>query len=309
MMRAFAVLAALAVSGCALAQSGRSIQWMQDVQEGVSLARKTKRPLAFYVIGRTKDRPNVENEHRRSFQDRTVLRVARYFVTVRLLRSQHLDLIRQWQGVNENANLDIVFTRPDGRELGAISAGGVAQPDSLAQSMYNALTLYRQQLYDEELRARIEDGQTPPAELRDALRLVNELLVLNADQGLARLVQRESLEPGLRKQAYEVLAELSTPTAVQALRERAASDPLAADALGRCTPAAAERLLEDLDSEDAGRHLLAYKAVTKICRIRNVKPDGFWEGANEKLRSDEIQRVRELVSAAAKRWSLENEFR
>lgn len=309
MGRTWVLFAVLAMAGGAAAQSGRSIQWMQDVQEGVSIARKTKRPLAFYVIGRTKDRPNVEDEHRRSFQDRTVVRLARYFVTVRLLRSQHLDLVRQWRGVGENANLDIVFTRPDGQELGSISSGGAAQPDSLAQAMHNALMAYRKQLYDEELRTRLEDEKTPAAELREALKLVGELLVFDADQSLARLVQRESLDPGLRKQVYDVLAELSTPVAVQALRERALTDAAAADALGRCTPAAAERLLEDLDSQEPGRHLLAYKAVTKICRIRSVKPDRFWEGANEKLRREEIQRVRELVSAAAKRWSQENEFR
>jgi len=310
MKRALILLCLLmTVDGSAAAQSGRSLQWLQDVQEGVSIARKTRRPLAFYVIGRSKDRPDVEDEHRRSFQDRVVLRLARYFVTVRLPRSQHLDLVRQWRGVGENANLDIVFTRPDGQELGSISAGGVAQPDSLAQAMHQALTLYRQQLYDEELRTRLEDEKTPAAELREALKLVEELLVFQADQSLARLVQRESLDAGLRKQVYEVLAALSTPAAVQALRDQALSEDAAAEALARCTPAAAERLLEDLGGEDAARHLLAYKAVTKICRIRNVKPDRFWEGSNEKLRREEIQRVRELVSTAAKRWNRENEFR
>ena len=68
------------------------------------------------------------------------------------------------------------------------------------------------------------------------------------------------------------------------------------------TPGAAAELLGALESEDSGEFLVAYEAVTKICKIRGTKPKGFWSGKNQQLLADEIERVTEEVRRAAKRW-------
>jgi hypothetical protein len=61
-------------------------------------------------------------------------------------------------------------------------------------------------------------------------------------------------------------------------------------------------MLPGLEDEDPVVQLAVYHAVTRICRLRNVKPDRFWEGRNQYVKRKEIDRVRSLVSAAAERW-------
>ena len=123
------------------------------------------------------------------------------------------------------------------------------------------------------------------------------------DKGVIKLLERPRLPRDVAKVCYDVLAELSTRPAVSELLDRTADgDKNAAAALSRCTPAAAEQMLEKLGGDDPELRVEVYNAVTKICNVRSVKRPSFWRGKDERVKEKEIERVKELVSQEARRW-------
>jgi hypothetical protein len=299
----------VALPGLAFGQS-QGIEWQRDVDAAVALAKRTERPLMFYVVGSTSDRPDdVEKDQRRSFRDARVMQQARRFVPVRLARSQHVDQLKKW-GVNPNANLDVIFTWPDGTRIDQISASGAGIPESFAQKMAMVFNQYRNEVFAQKLRPMLDNPEATAREIRAALKQIDDFLILAADGTLASLLEREKLDPGVKPDIYKTLANLSTPTAVDALLKAArAGDQNAIKVLDDCTPEAAERMLDDVGSSEPARHLLAYKTVTKICRLKNVKPDKFWDGVNQRVKDAEIERVRNEVRHIAGRWKEQNEWR
>lgn len=309
MIRAAVVTAWLVLGVLAAeAQSGRGIQWTRDVKQGIATAQQNLLPMMFYVVGPTSDRPDAEKDQRRAFQDRRVLEQAKRFVPIRISRSQHQDLLEKW-GMSPNSNLDIVFVSPAGEKIDMIGAGGAGNPESLANKMFLVFQQHRNQIFSSELAPVLQKPDASAADMNKALKVIEQFVILTADQTLVSLLERPDLDQAVRKRVYEVLAVLSTPTAVQGLLDRSAQEPEAAAALTQCTPAAAEQMLGELGGEDPARHLITYKAVTQICRIREVKPDKFWEGTNTQLKQKELERVKNLVQKTAKRWSRENEYR
>jgi hypothetical protein len=306
---AAAIAAPAAAQNYQGAQSGTGIDWQRDVQGAIELARKTDRPLMIYIVGSSDDRPeDAEKAQRRSFRDPTVLKQSKRFIPVRLAVSQHKDLLQGWQ--MSGANLDIVFVRPDGSKIDQISPVGAGQPSSFVQKMGLVFNEYRNELFAKNIKPVLENPNAAPKDLKGALDRISDFSILGADTALVALLERPTLELNIKNQVYKVLAELSTPAAVEALmKATAAGDQNASKALADCTPAAAEVIAADLGSQDAARHLLAYKTVTKICRIKNVKPDRFWDGTNQRVKDEEIERVRKEVSRIAARWKEQNEFR
>lgn len=284
------------------------IQWLRDAREGVAAAKQNNRPIMFYVIGSKEDRPDDTDEHRRAFQDPTVLKLSRYFVPVRIARAQNRELVREW-GLGDSA-LDLVFTTPDGKRIDTLSSGGIARPSSLANKMFLVFDKFRNDHFDAELKPVLEKSDAPAAEVKKAVQTVDELIITRADAALLNLLQREKLDPALRKMTLETLGKLSTAPAVQALLKLAPSDKAAADALAECTPVAAEQvLLPVLSSGTDDEKLLAYKAVTKICKVRDPKPDKFWSGKNEAVKTAELDRVQKLVRKSSEDWKRKNEYR
>lgn len=290
-------------------QSNQGIEWSRDVAGGIALAKKADRPLMFYIVGPTDDRPDSEKDQRRSFRDPRVLAQARRFVPVRISRSQHQAELRQW-GMSPNSNLDIVFTRPDGSKIDQISAGGAGIPDSFAQKMAMVFRQYRDEVFQQKIKPVLDRPDADARELKLALDKIVEFMILSADGAVAALLDREKLEPAVKADVFKTLAKLSTPPTVDALLKAAhAGDRNALSALDDCTPEAAERILVDVGSTEAAKHLLAYKTVTKICRIRNAKPDKFWESTNERVKNEELERVRNEVRRVAGKWKEQNEWR
>jgi hypothetical protein len=251
-----------------------SIRWSMDVKGSIARAKSTRLPLMFYVIGRSSDRPHdIEREQKRAFADPLVVQLSQRFIPVKLSRSLYEDLLEKWQ-VPRQANMWIVFATPDGDKLGVLDSPGATKADSLAQKMNLSFRLYRQQMFDRELRPKMEDEQAPTADLKIAL-----------------------------KTCYDVLAKLSTSACVNELLKRAADgDQQATAALSKCTPGAAEQMLAELGSDDPELHLIVYRAVTKICKVRQPKSDRFWSGKNERIKAEEIDRIKQLVRETARRW-------
>jgi len=301
-------LLSLVLPGVAASVAGaqQTLHWNNRVEQAVAEAKQTRKPLMFYVLSSEGDRADdMEDAQRRAFAHPRVVEVARRFIPVQMSRSAHRDQLRRWR-LPEKINQEVVFATPE-RELidpqsPTLAASGVADPQVFIQKMVLVFRKYRDDLYRTELRAELTAENAAAKDIRDVLKIVKEFLILSADQDVAKLLENEKLDSGLRKQVYEVLAELSTKPAVEALLARAARDKEAAAALAQCTPAAAENLLEHLGGEDFNRHLLAYKTVTKVCKVPDTKPDRFWEGKNERLKTEEINRVREAVRQTAARW-------
>jgi len=297
------LVAILSLAPGAAAQPHKTIPWSLQVEQGVAHARQTKRPLMFWVLGRSDSRdPRIERAQKRAFRDSLVIEMSRRFVTLRLSRSRHRDLLEGWN-LSPKTNLEIVFATPSGEKIDRLAPLGVAEPDVLVRKMVLVFRHYRQVLFDTEIRPKLEDEETADKDLRAGLRLVAELLILSADQTVIDLLERESLSTAARNEIYDTLAALSTPAGVETLLKQASADErAAAAALLRCTPGAAEQMLADLEVDDVDLQLAVYRAVTRICKIRDVKPDRFWQGRNQVVKRREIDRVRQIVTAVAKRW-------
>jgi hypothetical protein len=268
----------------------------------VALAKQTRQPLMFWILGRSASRDErVERDQKRAFRDPLVAALSSRFVTVRLSRSRYEDLLEKWN-LSRRTNLEIVFVTPDGEKIDTLSPHGACDAGVLARKMTLVYRYYRQVMFEQELKPKLEDDATSDDELKRALKLIARFLILSADQSLIALLERNALSSGVRKEVYETLAALSTSASVDLLLEHAIEDEHAATALGRCTPGAAEQMLPALEDEDPFVRLTVYHAVTQICKLRGVKSDRFWEGRNQVVKRKEIDRVRQLVSATAERW-------
>ncbi len=303
MARCLAVVAAaLLFMPQAAAQQDAAIQWSLKVEEAVAHAGETKQPLMFWVVGRSDSRDHrLERDQKRAFRDRLVVELSRRFLTVQLSRSRYREQLEEWN-LSPWTNLEIVFATPAGEKIDTLAPAGVANAEALARKMALVYRHYRGVVFEREIKPKLEDEQASDRDLRLALKLVAEFLILSADQSVIQLLERESLGGAVRDEVYDVLAALSTPASVEALLERARDAERAGAALARCTPDAAERMLPALDGEDADLRLAVYRAVTRICKIRDVKNDRFWQGRNLVIKRKEIERVRQIVTATAKRW-------
>jgi hypothetical protein len=146
----------------------------------------------------------------------------------------------------------------------------------------------------------LEDDRASERALSATLRKIRDFEVVEADEAVISLAERPKLGLSVRRLAYETLASLSTPAAVDFLIDRAvqgeqvdASD--AKRALERIKPAGAGRLLKILGADDADGRLAAYRALVRVFQIPNAKPDRFWEMAGDRAREQEMDRVKRLA--------------
>ncbi len=307
MTRYLALIGALAVTSVATAQQ-EAIRWRAAPREAVNEAKQTLRPLMVYVLAGTEYRDDkLERDQKRALADPRVAKLAERFIPLKLSRSQHREYLKEF-GFAESANMEMSFVTPDGEVLGPpLSAGGVGNADSLAQTLKLVLQEYGKKPYEAHVRPSLEHADAKPDELKKALKLIDDFRVASADQAVTKLLEREKLDPGVKQMALAALAGLSTKPAVDKLLTLSrAGDDAAAKALAKCTPAGAELMLADLQPDAAPFDYVAYKTAAQICRVRNFKPAGFFERGSARLKADELERVRKLVAAEAQRWRQEN---
>ncbi|MFO0839304.1 MAG: hypothetical protein U1D55_12370 [Phycisphaerae bacterium] len=282
--------------------NNRSISWTLDATAAVAEAQRSERPMMFWVLSAEGDRvDDVERDQKRAFSDNTVVDLSTRFVPVRMSRSRYRDLLVRW-GLSPSTNMEIVFTTPEGDKIDTLSPGGSSNARSLAQKMALVYRQYRNQYFEKKIKPVFEDEEAKPQALQNGLKRIREMLTLDADQAVVKLLGREKLDAGVKTAALETLATLSTRPAVKELLSRAADDVKASKVLPTCTPMAAEQMLDVLDGDDAEMKLVIYEAVTKICRIPNVKPAKFWENAPDRAKSEELQRVKQQVGKVARAW-------
>ncbi|MCA9245189.1 MAG: hypothetical protein KDA32_14625 [Phycisphaerales bacterium] len=304
-MRSTRLIGALLVfAGVSGAVANAQIKWGTDAKAGIDQAKTQLKPLMFYVLGRTADRDrDIERDQIRAFQDPRVIEMAKKFITVRMSRSVHRDLLRDW-GVPDRATMWVVFADGQGRLLGdPLGATGVAVADSLAQRMALSFQAFRRTLFDEVLREKLTNAETSEADIRTALGLVEEDTITVADEIIVELLKREKLEDATRAKAVSALAKLSSKPAVEELfRLALAKDAAATERLGKITPTGAEYLLPELEGGKAAERIVAYTAVVASCKIKSRKPEEFWTSQPAKTQEAEIERVSKAVKKAAENW-------
>lgn len=303
-MRRIAAIAVLVLTApCVFAQNN-SINWSTNIDQGVALAQRNNIPIMFYVLAGSDDRDNdTERDHRRAFADPRVVELSKRFVTLHMSRSRFRDQLTQW-GLPPGSNMMIVFTRPDGTKIDFLGDQGVAQAQSLAQKMALVFNKFRTDIFEEQLKPKLVEEKVNEGDVRKALKLIESYTILAADDELIEFVAREDVSPALKLDAYETLALLSTPTGLKALLAIAPDEPKIAKLLEKCTPDAADRMLEQmtLDNPKPVMFFATYSAVTKICRVKSPKPDKFWTGDNLRIKNEELERVRGIVRDVAQRW-------
>lgn len=286
------------------AWAGPGIRWSLQIEQGVAYAKKTNKPIMFYVKGSSggdDDIEDYERDHKHSFSDPVVYDLSKDFVCLQLSRSRYRSLLEQWQ-MSPRTNLDIVFTDPTGKKLDMIAGSAITNPASLASKMRQVRRHWADQLFNDQVRPVLQKEAATPKELQDALDLIIEYGMTSADQAVIKLLDGK-LDPRTAAKGMDALAAISSKDAVTALVDRAkAGDKLAEKALGDCTPDAVQYLLPFLGGDDPALHLIAYHAITKICKIQGPKSDRFWSGPNVNARQKEIDRVRELADRYVKRW-------
>lgn len=279
------------------------IQWISNSQQGVAKARSSGKPIMFYITsGSQGDKGDLKQDQQRAFRDPLVSSLARErFVPVRLANSSDTEKMLSDMGAPRGGD-QLVFSSPTGDYIGAIGPGQIRDAKSLAKGMVQMFRTYRDQVFNKDLKPVLENLNAPPGDVLKALNAVEELLILSADQTVADVLKREDLATTTAKKVYSTLATLSTPASVKALLEAAPNDKQAELALDNCTPAGAEEMLTALDLEKPDALIPAYEAVTKICKVKGKKPRGFWNGDNQQLMAEELERVKEEVKGVSKRW-------
>ncbi len=307
MLRSACLAACLLLATAAYAQDG-GIRWGNEPREAVEASKKTKRPIMAYVLAGTRDRDDdLERDQNRALNSPRVQRLARRFITLRLSRSQHRDLLKDF-GFRESANMELSFITPDGKVIGELSQGGVADADALAQKLVLVLRNYRQQLFDADIHPVLDKAESTPQQIKDALKLVEEFQVTEADRDIVALLGREGLPADIRGACLDLLAALSTKPAVEKLIELVKTgDAKAVKALSACNPLGAEIMLDSLKPDAGQVDYAVYQAVARIAKVKDIKPQKFFEKGKEKLQKEELDRMREIVKKVVRKYREQND--
>jgi predicted nucleic acid-binding protein len=299
------IMVGLLLVDAAGAQQGggrAGLRWGLDLAPAREQAMKSKQPLMLWIQGNTSERDDmdkVERDQMKAFSDPRVNDLSRKFVLCKVSVSRYRSELVKLLGTTP-AHLDLYFVTAEGEKLGEISAAAAKNVDSLAQKMELVFDDYSSKLFIKEIKPILEDEKAKPKDQLAALDLVDKYNIRSADRAIVALVKRGGLDNAVTKKSYETLAAISSKEGVTELFERAINDKRAAEALEKCSTSGLDALLPFLDDQDPAKFLLAYRTVAKICKT-TAKPDKFWEGKNEKVKTDEVKRVKDLATKAQAR--------
>lgn len=301
MTRAPVLLVTLSASFVALAQQ-TPIRWFDQPRPAVAEAQRSVRPLIVYVLAGTKDRDNdIERDHRAALNSPEVLRVAQYFVPLRLSRSAHRDVLADF-GLRESSNMEMSFVAPNGEILGRAGVTTISRPEALAKQLAQAFAAFRDKLYEADIKPVLTKADAKPAELKLALERVANMRLTMAEADVLALLQRENLIPAVRQDVLETLAVLSTPEAIKALLQLPADDRQVTRALAKTTPVGAEHMLEGLRADAPQFDYALYETIAKVSNLPSPKPARYFENAELRMKEEEVERLRNHVRRAAERW-------
>ncbi len=282
------------------------VRFSLQVEEGIQYAKKNDKPIMFYVRGSSggdDDIEDYERDHVRAFADPDVTRLAGNFVCLQMSRSRYRGQLTEW-GLSPRTNLNIVFASSTGERIDEpLAASAVASPKTLAAKMRQNIRRWSDMLYKDKVEPVLGAEDSSVRDLRDALKLIEQWQMRQADKAVLGLLDREKLDRTTRTAVLSALGGIGSQATIDRLIELSLEkDRLADKALADASTAAVEPLLQHLGGEDADKHVVAYTALTKICRISGAKPQRFWQGSNHKVQVDEVERVRGIAEKKLAEW-------
>lgn len=288
-----------------VAQDSMPIQWETDLAAAVARSERMKAPLLIYVAGSNDDEGDeIEDAQQAVFRDPTISRIAMtYFVPTRISRTtQTVEWLRK-KNLPLSYGMYAAITTSKGEIIERVNPLEAASPDVFAANLIKAFRAHRSQVFEQHVLPVLVDEAAKPAAIKDALDLVKRQMMPQADEPLIKLLQRERITPPLKKQVYELLAELATAPAVDALLTAAATDQMAREALFKAPVGALEHLLPRLDDRTAPNYYLAYEAIARISKLSAPKGAGFWTAEdNKRAQDEEYERVHKRVDELLKNW-------
>ncbi len=313
-----AAFAALATAASVVMAAGmpqetqRPIKWINRPEEAVDIAKRTLKPILFHIPDTDIDeeleqQSNLETSQKATFRDPTIRKIAEQrFVPAFLPRSNKNLAMLAEMGAPTEYGMYLAVVTPDGELVGVIEPTETANPRRLAIALTEQYRVYRNAMYETQIKPRLDAEKLSEKEIRTSLEAIREFTILAADQAVLDLLEQPDVrgDARLREEAYQTLAVLATPPTVAALFERALTDDKAAEALAAAPVPAADELLEYIALDQPLEKLrTAYAAVAKIIDLKDPKPPRFWEGDNVRVKTEEVERVQEAARKAIDEWN------
>ncbi len=288
--------------------NAQTIPWIADVKKGMAEAERLSMPMLFYIGAAKTDTEAHDEAQQRSLTAPEVCTIAsERFVPIRLRESATTRVLMEQMQAHDATAFSIVTATPKGRLLRTIPASEVAQPDKLVGELMAISREYGTELFQSDLKAKLENENSRPKELTAALELIEKLLIVDADSSVIGLLERETLPDAVKTQAYETLAALSTRRATEALLSAALRGEAAKTALAKCTPDAAEVLVAALDPKELDKLRIVCSAVSRMCGIADCDPGLFAPDVDRQLHKKEIERLKSAAAQCAKEWRAESQ--
>lgn len=304
------IVAALVAITPTIVHGQNAVQWMGNTKAAVDRAAEHSMPLMFWVTEKEEplDDDDLRDAQSRAFRDPAVSSLAqKRFVPVRVSRSNSR-VVEEAQklGLPSDFGLYIAIISPEGKLIRKINPGEVADAETLATKMLEALHTYLDDLYVQKLQPVITSTDAPKADVRRAVQTVWRLGILNADKDCIALLNRKDLTPTERGRLCTMLGAMATPLCINELLDRAAGgDDAAMNALNQAEAGALETLLKELppvQQPPEARQVAAYRAACRITRT-SAKPDTFWPEAQPGQREAALESLRRRAEPILEFWN------
>lgn len=279
------------------------LDWSTDPDKGFAIAKQANLPVLLYVDDPSPDAEAGDADHERALANPSVQRIIKErFVPIRLRQSIVTETLFQQMNVTDATMSCVVIATPNGAPIGTIPSDKVAAADSLEAQLVQMYRKYRTSVLEVVIEPVLGSGSAKPAEIVDALDVINQLEIIEADQSVIKLLKGDKLDGSVRRRAYRTLVALSTAGSIDALLNASSSDEAAAEALHKGTPVTAEALVATMDRKKMDRLIVAYEAAAGICGLAGVKSATFWTEVGEEQQLAEIERTKKVIETCVAAW-------
>ncbi len=286
------------------------VQWSGSVPQSVSRAQEQSLPLLFWVSESADrgDDDDLRDAQEDSFRDRTVVAmIHKHFIPVRVSRNSRVIEEARQLGLPATIGLFAAVLSPDGKLLGEIGPGEIADPHAFAEKLAAIFTAYRDEFYQRVLRPLIENAESNKGQARLAAQTVWRLTILSADGDMVALAQLPNLSPTERSRLYNLLGSLGTRVCADFLLDLTTEgDKAAAAALAKAETGILEHLAADLPTlqgEVTPRQRAAYTASARLCRLTAPRDDAWWDKATAEERAAELERLARRSASVLEYWN------
>lgn len=302
------LISGMMIGSAALFAAASPIQWLNDPNEAVKLARQKILPIYFYVPAsheQEMEAENWEDGHDITHRDAKVVAIVQErFIPLRLHRASQNHWFIEKLGINKERGWTGGIASPELELLETLQSAHFLEPRHLIPKLTSGFRKFRRQLYENQLQPVIKNPSAKPVALIAALDRVAKYYIDRADGDLVELAKRE-LPANVRAKLYEAMAALSTQKCTADLLERSASEAVALKAMAKCQTRCAPVIAAGMNEKYDERHVDVYNALCDVLDLKGKKAAAFWKTARPDEKTAETQRVTTLAEKAAAKWEAE----